>query len=179
MLNRRQFLAALASTSMLGMGRVSASTPVASPAATPQGGKITIVGEGTLRDPKGTPTFEIHLTWSDGGFEGGFTLTAFPMEGTEWVIESTEIVDIKPLSERSSHIKRITGYASIDGTGEQVFLLDLDPGLDDAPQELNFVLGPEAAPFLGEDVKLGCDCGPMGLALRSPFVSGGFEITEN
>lgn len=153
-------------------------TPVATPAASPVVASISIVGEGTLRDAYGESTFEIDLTVNGGEFEGGFVLETHATEKVIWKVESTEFVLIGALSEKSPQIKRITGYATVNGSSEQPFLLDLTDSTDsDKPDQLNFVLGLEALPFLGEQIKEGCDCG-IGVALRASFIEGGFTITE-
>lgn len=183
MLNRRKLLATLLPTIAAAPPVVRASTPVAtlaaSPAATPQVGQITITGEGELFAHGDVPTFTIDITGDETGVVGTFELRAFPIPGTEWVIVPTEILYVKPISEQSPHIKRMSGYATADGPSEQPFLLDLADSVDGSRQELNFVMGADAAPFLGQEVKLGCDCAGFGFSFRAPFVTGGFTVTES
>ncbi len=154
------------------------STPEASPSASPMAGTVKITGEGVLRDIYGEAMFMIDLTATADGFEGGFVLEMHATEKVVWKIESTDLVKIGPLSAKSPETKRLTGYATVNGGSEQPFLLDLtDSAKDDTPDKLNFVFGLDALPFLGEQVKQGCDCG-VGTALRSEFIDGGITIEE-
>lgn len=174
MLTRRSFLAA--SLGLAVAGRARSTTPEASPQATPTGDYWRVTGEGMLKSSHGTPRLEIDLTFDKGAFEGGFELSVFPVEGTEWLVESTELVRIRPISAMSPHITRITGYCTLNGADEAPFVLDLAKGRGDDPDSLKFVSGEEAQPLLGEELKQGCDCGPIGVTLESPFVEGGFEV---
>lgn len=155
-----------------------AGTPEASPFASPMATTMKIIGAGTLRDLYGEATFEIDLMVTGDAFEGGFTLEIHATEKVVWKIESTDLVKVGPLSAKTPETKRLTGYATVNGGGEQPFLLDLtDSGEDDTPDKLNFVFGLDALPFLGEPVKQGCDCG-VGTALRADFIDGGITIEE-
>lgn len=139
-----------------------------------------MTGEGVLASPQGEPAFRIDLTARGGEIEGTFTLTVFPADGTEWLVEGSEYERIGPVSEMSPHITRIAGYCTLNDAGETPFILDLTKRqTEDEPDSLSFASGAAAAPFLGMEVKLGCDCGPFGISFEGEFVEGGFEVEQD
>ncbi|MCA9834513.1 MAG: hypothetical protein KC435_11225 [Thermomicrobiales bacterium] len=156
--------------------RQLAGTPAATPSASPVANPITITGEGTLRDIYGEDAFKIDVTSDGTTITGELMMEVHLMEASVYQIDSTEFMVLEPLSARSPHIKRLVGYATVNGSPDQPYVLELTDGrAQDEPDEVNLVVGLAAKPFLGQYVKANCDCG-VSLSLRSTFVEGGLMI---
>lgn len=174
-MDRRVFLAHLAIAPMA--VRQAIATPQATPSASPVAVPIAVVGEGKLKDAYGEDAFTIDVAFDGTSVTGELSMEVHMMETVIWQISANEFVSLAPLSAQSPHIKRLIGFATVNGGHDQAFILDLtDSQNDDDADAISLVLGQDALPFLGEHIKPGCDCG-IGVSLRSEFIEGGITVT--
>lgn len=185
-LTRRRVIgmtAAMLAGCMTSAGVARESTPIASPAATPmaspQVSRITITGKGEIASVDAKVPFEIDITADGEGRRGGFTLVGSSW-GTAATYRSMTLEKVGPISTQSPQVIRIVGTAGMNGGAPAAFLLDLEDGGGEGSGQdtVSFVYGDEALPFLGEDVKLGCDCGGPGYSLRGILEAGDLVISR-
>jgi hypothetical protein len=170
--------AALASLAGVATATARDATPVASPAA---GATLDAIAGGGVLNQLGVEvpfSMMFFTTGGDEGVGGTFRLVDGTIESAPLVIEGTGVISYEQLSETATHGRRIVGWATINGTGQYPFMLQVEDSGEPGSGEdvFNLVLGEAAVPFLGGEDKSGCDCGGFGYSLRSNVMAGDITL---
>lgn len=153
-------------------------TPVTSD--TPLAG---IAGGGTLAAPGGEVSFSLAVFRSVAAtgetvVQGSFLLNDQTSPEDPVEIEGIEFTDFEQLSRLSPAGRRIVGWATLNGSGEYPFLLQVEdlgpPGSGE--DTFHLVLGEEALPLLADDAISSCDCAGFTYSVESDVLAGDLAL---
>lgn len=191
-LSRRSLLRAgsvTALTAAMAASRIPRARHLAAQQATPPpvdaepAGMDLVCGGGTLQTIGGEATFSLSIATMPPAFGasgplGSFTVRERTSAGSTVLLEAYTLVRMEQLSEKATTGRSIVGWGMLGGSGQYPFILQVEdlgaPG--EGKDTVNLVFGASAAPFLGGEAHLGCDCGGYSYELRSTVLTGDITV---
>jgi hypothetical protein len=165
---------------------IAAQAATPDPATTPVTGDTPlagIAGGGTLTAPGGEVSFSLAVFRSVGAtgepvVQGSFLLSDQTAPTDPVAIEGIEFTEFEQLSMLSPAGRRIVGWATLNGSGEYPFLLQVeDLGAPGSGEDtFHLVLGEDAVPFLADDAISSCDCAGFSYNVQSGVLSGDLAL---